>query len=301
MQARIGLPQGLLYYQYGPVWERFLAELGAVVVPSGETTRETLDCGSALDEICLPAKVYYGHAVKLYRQVDYLFVPRVVSVQKGQYTCPKIIGMPDLLRNNMESLPAIIDIDVNLRQGTRQLLQAVIAVGRLLGQNAVTSMAAWYKAWKARVPLGGCPAACGRPAVALIGHPYLLYDRLISMNVMTKLQQLGLQVLTPDMVDEHTANQAAGVLGKKIFWSSSHHLAGAALAFMNGPKPVRGIIFMTCFACGPDALIGELIAQRAQALGIPCMHLSIDEHTAEAGFVTRLEAFTDMLTRRWRA
>lgn len=301
MQARIGLPQGLLHYQYGPVWERFLTELGAEVVPSGETTRETLDSGSVLDEICLPAKVYYGHAVKLYREVDFLFVPRVVSVQKGQYTCPKIIGMPDMLRNNSEVLPQIIDIDVNLRQGTRPLFQAVTAAGRVLGQNAVTSIAAWYKAWKCHTPQKARPVLAGQPAVALIGHPYLLYDSLISMNVMTKLQQMGLAVLTPDMVDEKTANQAAGVLGKKIFWSSSHHLAGAALALMNGSWPVKGLIFMTCFACGPDALIGELIAQRAQVLGMPCMHLSIDEHTAEAGFVTRLEAFTDMLTRRWRA
>lgn len=301
MQARIGLPQGLLYYQYGAVWERFFKELGSEVVVSGETTRETLDAGSVLDEICLPAKVYYGHTAKLYRQVDYLFVPRVISVQKGQYTCPKIIGMPDMLRTNIQGLPTLIDIDVNLRQTSRSLYQSVTTVGRMLGKNALTSMAAWYKAWTQREQQCSCVTNVGQqPSVALIGHPYLIYDRQMSMSVMNKLDQMGLTVLTPEMVDSRTANQAASMLGKKIFWSSSHHLAGAALTLMTGCNPVKGIIFMTCFACGPDALIGELIAQRASALHIPCMHLSIDEHTAEAGFVTRLEAFTDMLTRRWR-
>ena len=29
--------------------------------------------------------------------------------------------------------------------------------------------------------------------------------------------------------------------------------------------------------------------------GMPLIHLTIDEHTGEAGFVTRLEAFVDML------
>lgn len=301
MQARIGLPQGLLYYQYGAVWERFFRELGSEVVVSGETTRETLDAGSVLDEICLPAKVYYGHSAKLYHQVDYLFVPRVISVQKGQYTCPKIIGMPDMLRTNIKELPPIIDIDVNLRQSSRNLYQSVTTVGKMVGKNAIASMAAWYKAWTQRDQQTTCLTNCGKqPSVALIGHPYLIYDRQMSMSVMNKLQQMGLTVLTPEMVDSRTANQAASILGKKIFWSSSHHLAGAALALMTGSKPVKGIIFMTCFACGPDALIGELIAQRASSLNIPCMHLSIDEHTAEAGFITRLEAFTDMLTRRWR-
>lgn len=301
MQARIGLPQGLLYYQYGAVWERFFRELGSEVVVSGETTRETLDAGSVLDEICLPAKVYYGHTAKLYHQVDYLFVPRVISVQKGQYTCPKIIGMPDMLRTNIKALPPIIDIDVNLRQSSRNLYQSVTTVGKMVGKNAITSMAAWYKAWTQRDQPSTCLTNGGeQPSVALIGHPYLIYDRQMSMSVMNKLQQMGLTVFTPEMVDSRTANQAASILGKKIFWSSSHHLAGAALALMTGRNPVKGIIFMTCFACGPDALIGELIAQRASSLNIPCMHLSIDEHTAEAGFITRLEAFTDMLTRRWR-
>jgi predicted nucleotide-binding protein (sugar kinase/HSP70/actin superfamily) len=63
-------------------------------------------------------------------------------------------------------------------------------------------------------------------------------------------------------------------------------------------RSIQGIIFMTCFACGPDALVGELIRQQACQQNIPCMQLSLDEHTAEAGLITRLEAFTDMVKRR---
>jgi len=303
MLARIGLPRGLLHYQYGTMWERFFQELGAEVVVSGDTTRETLDCGSALDEICLPAKVYFGHACKLYEQVDYLFVPRVVSVTKGQYTCPKIIGMPDMLRNNISNMPPVIDIDVNLRQSSRNLYQAVVDVGRMFGKSPLVSLYAWFKAWQHRRRHYETVAvtADSRPRVGLIGHPYILYDKQVSMNVIDKLNKLGMQVITPEMVSARTAAVAARALGKKIFWTNSHHIAGAALALMTAPRPVQGLIFMTCFSCGPDALIGELISQRAQALGIPCMHLSVDEHTAEAGFITRLEAFTDMLGRRWRS
>ncbi len=300
MQLRIGLPQGLLYYQYGAVWERFFRELGTEVVVSGETTGQTLDCGSALDEICLPAKAYYGHAVSLQRQVDYLFVPRVISVHKGQYTCPKIIGMPDMLRSSGSTLPALIDISVNLRQGGGALYKAVIAAGGMVGKNALSSLAAWYRAWQNRGKTKDSVLGSDQPAVALIGHPYLIYDRQISMNVRAKLQQLKLTAVTAEMVSDRELRQASSQLRKTIFWSGGHKLACAALALMNGPQPVKGIIFMTCFSCGPDALVGELIAQRAGALGIPCMQLSVDEHTAEAGFVTRLEAFTDMLTRRWR-
>lgn len=108
MSVRIGLPRGLLYYQYGLVWEKFLHKLGAEVVISGDTTKATLNHGSVLDEVCLPVKVYFGHVYDLYKEVDYLFSPRLISVSARQYTCPKIIGMTDMLRSNFKNLPPII-------------------------------------------------------------------------------------------------------------------------------------------------------------------------------------------------
>ncbi|EAX48922.1 conserved hypothetical protein [Thermosinus carboxydivorans Nor1] len=300
MTMRIGIPRGLLYYQYGSLWERFLSELGAEVIVTGETTKATLDYGSALDEVCLPVKVYFGHVCDLCRQgVDALFTPRLVSVAAGQYTCPKIIGMPDMLRSNLPNLPPLIDCSVNLRRGARSLYQAIVGVGRLLGKGSLPTIAAWYRAWRyihSIVPAASMPPQ--RRRVGLIAHPYLIHDRQISMRVLQRLQQLGVAVVTPDAVAARRAAAAAKTLGKKIFWSNSAHMAGAALSLMHEAPPVDGIIFMSSFACGPDALVGELISQRAHNRNIPCMLLTLDEHTAEAGFVTRLEAFTDMLLRR---
>jgi predicted nucleotide-binding protein (sugar kinase/HSP70/actin superfamily) len=45
-------------------------------------------------------------------------------------------------------------------------------------------------------------------------------------------------------------------------------------------------------------MTGELIEREARARRIPFLSLNIDEHTGEAGVVTRLEAFLDMV--RWR-
>lgn len=302
MTPRVGLPQGLLHYHYGAVWERFFQELGTEVVISGETTREILEVGGILDEICLPAKVYYGHACKLIDRVDYLFVPRLVSVSHGQYTCPKIIGMPDMLRGTIQQLPPVIDTEVNLRRNTRQLFEAITSVGRLFGKSAVASLYAWYRSWQYRRKVQ--TVDCGyteRLRVALIGHSYIIYDRQVSMNVLARLESLNVQALTPEMVTPREASTAAKRLGKQIFWSNGYHLAGAAVSFMYSSRPLDGIIFMTCFSCGQDALIGEVVRYQAQKLNIPYMILSLDEHTAEAGFVTRLEAFVDMLHRRCKS
>lgn len=299
MSLRIGVPQGLLHFQYGTVLERFLSELGAEVVLSGETSRNILDCGGVLDEMCLPTKVFYGHTCSLRDKVDYLFLPRLVSIRQGQYTCPKIIGMPDVLRNSAGKWPPIIDVNVDMRQNRRQLYQAVVTVGQLLGRGVATSLYAWFRAWQCRVrPQPIEWIYDGRPRIALIGHPYIIYDRQVSLGTLEKLAKLGMQTVTPEMVEPKQINRMAARLEKKLFWSNSHTIAGAAMALMAGTRPVQGIIFLTCFACGPDALVGELIRQQAGQLNIPCMQLALDEHTAEAGLVTRLEAFTDMVKRR---
>ena len=45
----------------------------------------------------------------------------------------------------------------------------------------------------------------------------------------------------------------------------------------------------------------EDINRKAKNFNKPLLNLTIDEHTGEAGFVTRLEAFCDMLYRKKRA
>jgi len=134
--------------------------------------------------------------------------------------------------------------------------------------------------------------------VALIGHPYMLYDRQISQDIIGKLERLGVGALTADNVDPLAAETVTRRLTKKIFWHYCHRLAGAALSLLYSLQPLDGMIFLTSFACGPDSLVGETLARHARQLEVPFLLLTVDEHTAEAGFITRLEAFTDMLLRR---
>ena len=297
LKIRIGIPRGLFYYYYGDIWESFLSELGAEVVVSGETSKNTLNYGSTLDEVCLPVKAYFGHAYEISREVDYLFVPRIVSTAKGQYTCPEMIGLPDMLRSNIPNLPKVIETTINLRSNWHDLYHAVTTVGKILNAGTAASLYAWHKAWKSKQQHSCLPIASNtKLRIGLIGYPYIIYDRQISMNALDKLSHLGIHVITPDMVKVDRAKSAAR-LDKKIFWGYCSQLAGAAFSLMQLNK-VDGLIVMTSFSCGPDSLIGEIIKGRAQALNIPFMLLTIDEHTAEAGFITRLEAFVDMIGRQ---
>lgn len=300
MAPTVGIPRGLLFYYYKDLWQNVLRGLGAEVVVSGETSPATIEGSGLIDEVCLPVRAAVGHARELAGKVDYLFVPRIVSVAAGQYSCPKIIGLPDLIRSGGTKLPPLIDNTINLRQGGLDLYRAVIACGRLLGKNPLTSLAAWRQACRSTsfAPLPTRESGDMPLKAALIGHPYMLYDRQISRDIVDKLAGLGVGTVTPDSVDPLVAETVTRRLTKKVFWHYCHRLAGAALALLYSLQPLDGMIFLTSFACGPDSLVGETLARHARRQEIPFLLLSVDEHTAEAGFITRLEAFTDMLLRR---
>ena len=76
-------------------------------------------------------------------------------------------------------------------------------------------------------------------------------------------------------------------------------MSGAAGFYMNDPK-IDGLISITAFGCGPDSIMIERMTRYAKLFKKPLLNLTIDEHTGEAGFITRLEAFTDMIFRTKR-
>ena len=64
---------------------------------------------------------------------------------------------------------------------------------------------------------------------------------------------------------------------------------------------IDGIITINAFGCGPDSLMIDRITRKAKEFNKPILVLTIDEQTGEAGFITRLEAFIDMLFRKKRS
>ena len=58
---------------------------------------------------------------------------------------------------------------------------------------------------------------------------------------------------------------------------------------------IAGGIEISSFQCGCDGVIKEFIEREFKKRKIPFLYLMLDEHTGEAGFQTRLEAFIDTL------
>ena len=124
----IGMPRALLYYDCAPTWNNFYRILGANVVVSPATTKTTIDAGVSLcvDDACLPVKIYFGHAVALAPLVDFLFVPRLVSIEGGKYLCPKFLGLPDMVKAVLGERVRMITPTVDLSKSDRAIYRAVL-------------------------------------------------------------------------------------------------------------------------------------------------------------------------------
>ena len=110
---------------------------------------------------------------------------------------------------------------------------------------------------------------------------------------------MGVKVYTGLNVTREDCVNSIHALDEIQYWANELDLTGAAAYYMLHNK-VDGIIALSAFGCGPDSLMVDEIQYHAQKRNMPMIHLTTDEHTGEAGFVTRIEAFVDMLVRRKR-
>jgi predicted nucleotide-binding protein (sugar kinase/HSP70/actin superfamily) len=133
--------------------------------------------------------------------------------------------------------------------------------------------------------------------VAVVGHPYNIYDTHINHDLIGRLRSLGVTVLTAEMAAEAALDEGTARLIGKPYWTYEDEVVGAAGHYFD--SEVDGLICVVCFGCGPDSLMMDVIRRHGKTRpGKPLMTLIIDEHSGEAGLVTRIEAFVDMLYRR---
>ncbi len=321
---KIGIPRALLYYQYYPMWQVFFEELGAEVVVSPSTTPAMLAEGSSrvVADTCLPAKVFLGHVLSLVEKCDYIFIPAIRSVKKDVYNCSKFLGLPDMTRAVIPESPPILEIDIDINRGKRQLYQAIYQLGRHFTWNPFRIKRASLAAWQAyqrhrelmsaqkltlsqamerqnRIEASKHQPASTRATIALIGHPYLLFDEYVNHRLIHRLEQANNRVVTPEMLTSGEMESATAQLVGTAYWTYEEEIVGAGGHYLQ--NVADGVIGIMAFGCGPDSLMMEMVHRRAARLkSIPFMALTLEEHTAEAGIVTRLEAFTDMIYRRKR-
>ncbi len=301
-KLKLGIPRALLYYFYYPFWEKLFSELDIELIVSNYTSREQLDKGIkySISEICVPIKVYIGHVLDLINQgVDYVYIPRIISIKKNIFLCPKFLGLPDMIKNSIPEIEnKILTHQITAKD------DSLAGFKNYLGMADKLNISKWKLFWalqkanshwqehrKTQLQVNIDKKVL---TIALIGYVYNIYDRFINMDLLRHLREMGINIVTFEMVDSQIIEQEVKLFPKPMFWEFTNKLLGAGYHFLKSPD-IDGIIYVSAFGCGPDSILGSFLEIDANQANKPFMTLRIDEQTGESHLLTRIEAFVDLL------
>ncbi|MFW5976599.1 MAG: acyl-CoA dehydratase activase-related protein [Bacillota bacterium] len=341
MKLKVGIPRSLLYFYYFPAWKAFFDRLGVEIILSPSTNKKILDRGVklAIDDLCLPFKAYFGHVSELIenKNLNYLFIPRLISLGNNDAVCPKFMGLPDMIKSMFKESPPILEPEIDLTKKFFPLRRIFYGIGRKLKFKLWEIEKAYQAAIKRQKEFenilengntfhegiriienrshtsnnSGAKSSKYEEensvsdidrnlTVAVMGHSYIINDNHLSLGIIQYLRELGVSIITHEMVNKYDREKASRIQGKTSFWFYNRQIMGAAYHLMNKIKNrIDGVIQVTSFGCGPDSLVKELVSLKFKNdENSYLLNLDLDEHSGKAGLITRLEAFIDLLERR---
>ncbi|MBK7832086.1 MAG: ATPase [Gemmatimonadetes bacterium] len=313
-RRRVGLMRNLTYFDFFPFWRGFLRALDFDVVLSSPTNPAIVGktIASAALESCFPVKLAFGHLLDLFEHdVDVVLAPSImtrpdaVPGQPHNHSCPLVLSTPSLLIANLGNTPGappIVSRPLHL-QNARAAKLELTALAKELGATSGADIdraiqAGWasQKAFEGAVRKAGREAleaiVPGQPAAVIVGRPYNGGDLGANLDLPYKLRRMGVLPIPMDFLPLEQASLPD--LHEDMYWRSGQDILRAANV-IRGDDRLQAI-YLTNFNCGPDAFLITFFHE--QIGDKPFLELEVDEHTADAGMITRCEAFFDSLNIR---
>ena len=293
----IGIPQALPYFHYGTLWETFFDALNVPYVRSAPTGEKTITAGVkyAVDETCLPYKLYMGHVASLIGKADKILVPYLKRTGRQDEFCVRFWGLYDTVASTFPELDLLCYPLASGRKNAEML--GFFALGKALGKSRAATIHAYrlakeVEAQKAQSEFSKMRAKLqqNKLNILLAGQAYLTNDPFISGMISREIEQLDATVITADAWEVRKRNLQAEKITPELYWHKNREIVGAV---EQGRYQVDAVILLTAFPCGTDCLTNALIRSRVKNL--PIMELLIDEHQGREGLITRLESFIDLV------
>ncbi|MGD9686822.1 MAG: acyl-CoA dehydratase activase [Desulfobacter sp.] len=311
----IHLPNALLSYSYYPFWQRFFAALAYRLVLSRPTSPQIIRMAANWvgADYCQPVKLAHGHIQYLLtrQHANRVFVPcsiseRNITHKSSQaYFCPYNMALPGLIRSafHMNGLDTnrLLTATIDFRWDKKTAVDRLVSdIGHTLKKSKDQISLAWEQAWETKhafeteVNKAGQHAMTqinsdGAPAIVILGRPYNVFDAGANLSLPEKLSTLGFTVLPLEYLNLDEED-----LGKEfnnMFWNEGRKILEAARIIARTPNLFA--VYLSNFGCGPDSFIQTYVEE---IMGDkPMLTLEMDEHGADTGYMTRLEAFADVL------
>lgn len=148
--------------------------------------------------------------------------------------------------------------------------------------------------------------------IGIIGEIYTIIEPFVNLNVERKLGDMGVLVeksLTPTKwLEHHVFSYPFGSKEENnklklaepylttLVGGHGRETIGSAINYKR--LGYDGVIQILPLNCMPEIVAKSILKTVEKDINIPIMTLVVDEMTGEAGFLTRLEAFVDLISRR---
>ena len=152
--------------------------------------------------------------------------------------------------------------------------------------------------------------------VDLTGEIYVVLDDFANQNIERELGKLGVQVrrsltvsgflrdaIIPKMCKrgethlERAYRMAKPYLMRDIGGDALECISDVMYAEQKGTD---GLIHVSPFTCMPEIMSQNIFPKMREDVNLPILSLIMDEQTGKAGYITRLEAFVDLMRRKKR-
>jgi len=308
----IGLPRILMMHELYPFWKAFFDNLGFRVQLSSPTNKDIIKSGleKVVSETCFPVKVSHGHVIDLLEKgVKKIFLPSLVNMPPARENdahtvlCPYIQALPYYMESafkfgSMDGVEVLQPV-VHFNQSMAGIKKEFAALGRSLGKgrrDVDKALKVAFSAWDA---FRGALVARGKEvidgldkdqvALVIVGRAYNTADSGINLELPKKLREMGTLAIPFDMLPLDSAMD--DVIAKDMYWKSGQRIMGVQKLIRDDNRLFS--VYLTNFGCGPDSLITHFY--RDASKGKPFLQLEIDEHSADAGAITRCEAYLDSI------
>lgn len=148
--------------------------------------------------------------------------------------------------------------------------------------------------------------------IGVVGEIYLMMEPFANLRLEHKLARLGASVHYTQSLTEYVSLHLLGLHQYRLQFQAIIQQAGRFLKYPVGGHGLKtignaamarihafdGIIQVLPFTCMPEVIAKNILPSVAAVSGTPVLSLTFDEQSGEAGLMTRLEAFIDLLSNR---
>lgn len=303
----IGMQRSLYTPNTGLIWAHFFDRLGFRLVLTSPTNSRISGAGieAMTAETCYPIKVSHGHVKELMGKTQFLFLPAIINMptpkeeETGLY-CPLVQANQYMVKQALEiDTQRLLNPIVHMKHDPGNLaLELSEQLSEKLGIRRSRIKKALVYALEKQETFVQEIYAIGReileaheftsPIVIVTGRPYNLYDERLNLRLGQNMAKIGVTALPMDFIDV-TAVDLSDFLS--MYWGLGAQILRTA-KFVKTQDNYFGL-HVTNFSCGADSFLEHFYKYIMGEK--PYLILELDEHSAVAGVMTRLEAFKNVI------